>query len=44
MLLYAKENNFVVSGNIMHYLIVPIASVKSPDDTVFELRLPVRES
>ena len=44
MLSYAKGNNFVVSGNIMHYLIVPIASVKSPDDTVFELRLPVRES
>jgi DNA-binding transcriptional MerR regulator len=42
MLMFASDNNLEVTGKITHRLIIPIAAVSNPDETVFEIRLPIK--
>lgn len=41
MLQWADKKNYQIIGPVMHVLIVSIAAAKSPQDTIFEIRLPV---
>ncbi len=41
MLEYADKTELKQSGPVMHYLLVPIASAKQPENTVFEIYMPV---
>jgi len=38
---WAKENGYILTGNVMHKLIIPIASVETPEDMVLEILVPV---
>jgi len=38
---WIKENDYEINGAIMHFLLVPIASCQDPEETVFEILLPV---
>jgi len=41
MLQWVDKKRYTVTGPVMHVLLVPIAAVKPPEDTIFEIRLPV---
>jgi len=37
----ADRKNYQINGPVLHFLLVPIAACENPDDTLFEIHLPL---